>query len=254
MIIEALQYAATTPGTPSGFRPFIGSSVSLWSRATRCKDNWAAHEANCRRFVADTIDRMRQRRTAVVLGSGLLRDVPVEALARTFDTVVLVDLVHLASVRLWLKAKGLGNVRLVHHDLSGFSDALAGERPEPLAFLRQVPYLDLVISANLLSQIGVGIERRLENEKDAPPADVVPQLLEAHLRDLTALPCTTVLLTDVAYRIVGRSGETLKSGDLMRGVSAPNADEHWPWPVVPFGEQGRDYQIVHQVIAKRVLR
>ena len=254
MIIEALQYAATTPVTPSEFRPFIGSSVSLWSRATRCKDEWAAHEGSCRRFVADTIGQMRQRRTAVVLGSGLLRDMPVEALARTFDTVVLVDLVHLASVRLWLKVKRLDNVRLVHRDLSGFSDALAEGRPEPLAFLRQVPYLDLVISANLLSQIGVGAERRLEQDMDVSPADVVPQLLEAHLRDLTALPCTTILLTDVAYRIVGRSGETLKSADLMHGVPAPDGDERWPWLVVPFGEQGRDYQIVHQVIAKRVLR
>lgn len=254
MIAEALQYVATTPVTPSEFRPFLGSSVSLWSRATRCKDEWTAHEGNCRRFVADTIGQMRQRRTVVVLGSGLLRDVPLEAVARTFDTVVLVDLVHLASVRLWLKAKRLDNVRLVHRDLSGFSDALGGEQPEPLAFLRQVPYLDLVISANLLSQIGVGAERRLEQDKDVSPADVVPQVIEAHLRDLTALPCTTILLTDVAYRIVGRSGETLKSGDLMHGVPAPDAEEHWPWPVVPFGEQGRDYQIVHQVIARRVLR
>jgi hypothetical protein len=254
MIIEALQYAATTPVTPSEFRPFIGSSVSLWSRATRCKDEWAGHEENGQQFVADTIGQMRRRRTAVVLGSGLVRDVPVEALARTFDTVVLVDLVHLASVRLWLKAKGLGNVRLVHRDLSGLANALGGERPEPLAFLRQVPYLDLVISANLLSQIGVGAECRLEQDKDVSPADVVPQLIEAHLGDLTALPCTTILLTDVAYSIVGRSGETLESADLMHGVPAPDADEHWPWPVVPFGEQGRDYQIVHQVIAKRILR
>ncbi|MCF6369747.1 hypothetical protein [Rhizobium halophilum] len=254
MIIEALQFAATTPVTPSEFRPFVGSSVSLWSRATRCKDEWAAHEENCRRFIADTIGRMRQRRTAVVLGSGLLRDVPIQELSSAFDTVVLVDLVHLASVRMWLQAKRLGNVRLVHRDLSGLGDALAGKLPEPLSFLRQVPYLDLVVSANLLSQIGVGAERRLEQAKDVSPADVVSQLIEAHLGDLTALPCTTILLTDVAYRIVGRSGETLESADLMHGVPAPDADEHWPWPVVPFGEQGRDYQIVHQVIAKRILR
>ncbi len=46
---------------------------------------------------------LRQKRTAVVLGSGLLRDVPIEELSENFDTVVLVDLVHLASVRLWLR-------------------------------------------------------------------------------------------------------------------------------------------------------
>src|SRR5690606_2119122 len=198
---EALQYVATYPLTPKEFRPFIGSSVSPWSRARRCASEWAAHEENCKQFVLKTIGGMRQRRTAVVLGSGRLRDVPIEALARTFDTVVLVDLVHLCSVRMWLKAKRLGNVRLVHRDLSGFDNAATGRRPQPLAFLRQVPYLDLVISANLLSQIGVGAERRLEREPDRAAAGIVPRLIEAHFHNLAALPCSTVLLTDVAYEV-----------------------------------------------------
>src|SRR5690606_16162320 len=139
---------------------------------------------NCRRFVCDTIKGMRQRRTAVVLGSGLLRDVPIKPLARAFDTVVLVDLVHLASVRLWLKAGRLGNVRLVSRDLSGFDETLSGKSLAPLSFLRQVPYLDLVVSANLLSQIAVGAERRVETDKCAAAAGCVPRLVEAHLRGL----------------------------------------------------------------------
>ncbi|HEX5932913.1 MAG TPA: hypothetical protein VFY63_01970, partial [Pseudorhizobium sp.] len=89
MIAEAIQYAATVPVTPREFRPFIGSSVSLWSRAGRCAREWAEHERNCHAFVHDTIGAMKQRRTAVVLGSGLLRDVPVTDLARAFDTLVL---------------------------------------------------------------------------------------------------------------------------------------------------------------------
>jgi hypothetical protein len=48
---------------------------------------------------------LRQKRTAVVLGSGLLRDVPIRELAAAFDTVVLIDLVHVASVRLRMKAE-----------------------------------------------------------------------------------------------------------------------------------------------------
>lgn len=254
MIVEALQYAATIPVTPAPFRSLIGASVSLWSRATRCSNEWAAHEENCRRFVSDTISGMHRRRTVVVLGSGLVRDVPIEALARAFDTVVLVDLVHLASLQMWLKAKRLGTVRLVHRDLSGLDDALVGKQPEPLSFLRQVPYLDLVISANLLSQIGVGAERRLEQDNDPRRADVLPQLIKAHLRGLEALPCSTILLTDVCFKALGRSGETLESADLLHGVPVPNTDERWPWPVAPFGEQSRDYRIVHDVVAKRDLR
>ncbi len=65
-------------------------------------------------------------------------------------------------MRLWLKAKGLRNVRLIERDLSGYDDLAAGKDVEPLGFLRSVPYLDFVVSANLLSQIGRGVKRRFE--------------------------------------------------------------------------------------------
>ncbi|MEH6690241.1 MAG: hypothetical protein V7774_03535 [Pseudorhizobium pelagicum] len=254
MIAEALQYAATYPVTAREFRPFIGSSVSLWSRAGRCAGAWSAHEENCKAFIDDTITGMRQRRTAVVLGSGLLRDVPIKPLSHAFDTVVLVDLVHLASVRLWLMANRLRNVRLISRDLSGFAEAAAGRAPEPLSFLRQVPYLDLVISANLLSQIGVGAERRLERETAVPAPGLVPRLIQAHLDGLAVLPCSTILLSDVSFAVLGHDGETRETADLLHGVSAPQPQARWTWPVVPTGEESRQFSVVHDVAAVRALR
>ncbi|SMF44646.1 hypothetical protein SAMN02982989_2221 [Xaviernesmea oryzae] len=249
MLTEAIQYAATHAVTPKEFRPFIRSSVNLWSRAGRCAKDWAPHEENCRAFIREAIAGMRECRTVVVLGSGLLRDVPIETLAEKFDTVVLVDLVHLASVRAWVKARRFGNVRLIFRDLSGFDDALAGKMPEPLAFLRRVPYLDLVVSANVLSQIGVGAKRRLERENDPGKGEILPALIRAHLDGLAALPCKTVLLTDTGYRVTDREGNVLEEADLLRGVPAPPAKQAWTWPVAPYGELGRDCQAVHEVIA-----
>lgn len=249
MITEALQYAATYPVTPAQFRPYIRSSVNLWARAGRCAKDWAAHEAQCQDFVRKTVSGMKERRTAVVLGSGLLRDVPVEFLAKTFDTVVLVDLVHPASVRMWLSAKRLRNVRLIFRDLSGYDEVLARRDAEPLGFLRQVPYLDLVISANILSQIGVGATRRLEASKDADAADVVPKLIAAHLNGLAGLPCTVALLTDTRYRVSDRTGRVREDSDLLHGITPPPAAAQWSWTVAPFGEESRDYQVVHDVIA-----
>lgn len=249
MLAEAVQYAATYMVTPKSFRPFIRSSVSLWSRAGRCAKDWAAHEENCRAFIRETIDGMKQRRTVVVLGSGLLRDVPAEALAEKFDTVVLVDLVHLAGVRAWLKAKRFKNVRLISRDLSGFDDVVAGRSVEPLAFLRQVPYLDLVISANILSQIGVGAKRRLERGSAARRDEIPQALIRAHLDGLAALTCKTVLLTDTGYRVTDRQGNVLEEADLLCGVPAPPPKRAWTWPVAPYGELGRHCQAVHEVIA-----
>ncbi|SFB08578.1 hypothetical protein SAMN03159496_01759 [Rhizobium sp. NFR07] len=249
MILEAIQYAATQAVTPSEFRPFVHSSVNLWSRANRCTKAWAPHEANCKAFIGETIAGMRQRRTAVVLGSGLLRDVPILDLARAFDTVVLVDLVHLASVRAWIKAKRFTNIRLISRDLSGFTDTLAGRMPEPLSFLRQVPYLDLVVSANILSQIGVGTRRQLAQSRHDDADAIVSSLIKAHLDGLSALPCRTALLTDVSYKVTDRGGAVLEDADLLCGVPAPIAKRSWFWTVAPYGELGRDRQAVHQVIA-----
>ncbi|WP_117190855.1 hypothetical protein [Rhizobium terrae] len=249
MLAEAIQHAATSVITPKEFRPFVRSSVSLWSRAGRCAKEWAPHEENCKSFIREAIAGIRERRTAVVLGSGLLRDVPIGALAGAFDTVVLVDVVHLASIRAWLKAKRFRNIRLISRDLSGFDEALSGKAPEPLAFLRQVPYLDLVVSANILSQIGVGAKRRLEQEKNPKSDEILQRLIRAHLDGLAALPCKVALLTDTAYKVADRHGNVTEEADLLRGVPAPQAKRCWKWPVAPYGELGKDVQAIHDVIA-----
>jgi hypothetical protein len=249
MILEALQYASTYPVTPAEFRPYIRSSVGLWSRAGRCAKDWAPHEENCKAFIRETMTGIKQRRTAVVLGSGLLRDVPIKELATAFDTVVLVDLVHLASVRAWLNAKRLSNVRLISRDLSGFQPALAGQTIEPLGFLRQVPYLDLVISANILSQIGVGAKRRPELADNPAKDDILRRLMQAHLHGLAAQPCKTVLITDISFKVLDRKGETVEEDDLLCGLSPPAAKRNWPWPVAPLGELDRNCQAIHDVIA-----
>jgi hypothetical protein len=253
MIAEALLYAATFPVTTKPHRPFIRSSVNLWSRAGRCRKAWAEHEARSKQAILDAMVGVKPRRTAVVLGSGLLRDVPIKALAKAFDTVVLVDLVHLASVRLRLRLGGYGNVRLIERDVSGYDDLASSRVPEPLGFLRQVPYLDFVVSANLLSQIGVGADRRSERVQAAGlTADASRMLIAAHLDGLKGLPCAVSLITDTAYRIIDREGRVDETADLLKGVAPPEALSSWTWPVVPIGEESRDYKIIHDVIAARM--
>jgi len=249
MITEALLYAATLPLTGKPHRKFIRYSVNLWSRAGRCARDWAEHEEMSRNAIRAAMADLRQRRTAVVLGSGLLRDVPIEELAKSFDTVVLVDLVHLASVRLWLRAKGYRNIRLIERDLSGYDDLAAGKELEPLGFLRSVPYLDFVVSANLLSQIGRGVKRRHEAEPGGMPGDTVERLIAAHLAGLSGLGCRGCLVSDIAYAVIDRNGKTHEEADLLHGVLPPPAKATWTWPVAPLGEESKDYRIEHKVIA-----
>jgi len=230
MILEALNFAATWAISKRRKAGEINSSVRLWARAGRCARDWAEHEGNCKAFVNR---HMPERgRVAVVLGSGLLRDVPIEALSKAFREVRLYDLQHLASVRLWAVLKGLRNLRFLQRDLS-----------EGLGFLRDDPEIDLVISANLLSQLGVAAER-MGND-----AAVV---IAGHLDGLRAAPNARLLLTDVRYEFVLKSGAVVEAHDLMHGASLPAAEASWRWPVAPMGELDPAYAAVHQVMAIRL--
>lgn len=188
------------------------------------------------------MEALPQKRVAVVLGSGLLRDVPIKALSESFREVRLYDLQHLASVRAWVAMKGLRNLRFEHRDLSGYR-----RNGQPLDFLKEIIDLDLVVSANLLSQIGVGIGRIAKDE----PVSPVPGLLQAHLDGLSALAARTCLITDVSYEVIDASGTVLERDDLMHGVTLPDAEAEWQWTVAPFGELDPTYQAVHRVLAIR---
>jgi hypothetical protein len=265
MLAEFAVYLTTPAGRSVRRSGALRDAVSLWARGRRCRTAWMDHEARTKAAFHRAIEGVAGRGTVVVLGSGMLRDVPIERLAAEFARVVLVDIVHLSPVRLALRLSGARNVELMTRDLSGYDELLQrarigaatgqdeiGGRLDPLGFVRRMDGVDLVLSANLLSQIGVGAEARMRRPDGGAvfmPDDTVARLISAHLDSLAALPCRTCLVTDVSYVVRDREGGVVESRDLMHGVEPPDADAEWDWPVAPFGEEGRDTERVHHVIA-----
>jgi hypothetical protein len=229
MILEALNFVATWAISKRRRAGEINSSVRLWARAGRCARDWAEHERNCKAIVRQHMPK--RGRVAVVLGSGLLRDVPIEALSETFREVRLYDLQHLASVRLWAVIKGLRNLHFLQQDLSTRVDVLDD------------PEIDLVISANLLSQLGVAAERMGVN---------AAAVIATHLEALRTAHGARLLLTDISYEFVLGNGTVAERHDLMHGVALPAPERTWPWPVAPHGELDPAYSAVHQVVAIRL--
>lgn len=236
----------------------LTESVSLWARGLRQRKAWAEHHRRCRAIVADIVAALPQRRTAIILGSGLLRDVSVELLSAKFQRVLLVDAVHLPPVRLRVRLHR--NVELVTRDLSGVMGWLAGEsdrRADPLADLVAEPAVDLVVSANLLSQLAWPVEDWLEDHLDEAkrlPADLPARCIGWHLADLRRFAGRVVLLSDVTMTERDRAGTVTDRLDLMRGIALPAPDESWDWPVAPFGEEARDRESIHRVQAWRDFR
>jgi hypothetical protein len=228
-----------------------GDAVALWSRAQRRAADWAPHEARCHAIVGRAVADLPQRRTVLVLGSGLCRDVPVEPLAQEFATVILVDAVHLWPVR--RRFAKHPNVRFVTADITGAGAWIAGHADAPadvLAPWHADDTVDLVISANVLSQLAIGPEDYLDAHPEraaALPPNLPDALIAAHLEDLAAFRCRVCLLTDVEMRKERRDGTVIERMDLLGGQALPKPDAAWDWTVAPYGEMARDIARIHIV-------
>lgn len=220
MLAEFIHFLATP--CPRGHRRHLAAAVSLWSRERRCRAAWEPHYARSREACAASWRDAARRERAVVLGSGLARDVDLPALSAAFREVVLVDIVHLWPVR--LRARRLGNVRLATADLS---------RPGALEPWRETA--DWIVSANVLSQLplfpgGQGAVLR-------------------HLEALRGCRGRVCLIADTERLRRAWDGREAARLDLLEGAALPPAPLAWEWAVAPFGEAERGHAWVHRVAA-----
>ncbi|MCW1842047.1 hypothetical protein [Prosthecomicrobium hirschii] len=248
MLAEVLVYLTTPCPTAHRRLGHLKAAVDLWSRAGRCAAAWAPHYRQCWSVVERAMADLPRRRKVVVLGSGLVRDVPVARLAAAFETVLLVDAVHLSIVRLRLARHR--NVVLVTRDLAGLAP---DGRPsgDPLAEFAADPDVDLVVSANLLSQIPLAYEDLAAAHTIAtlPQPDAIgPVLVAGHLAGLAGFRGRVCLLTDTEQRTVDRAGRVLETVDLIGGHRLPVPDACWTWTLAPFGEDGPEHELVHAVV------
>ncbi|TNC11947.1 hypothetical protein FF100_17020 [Methylobacterium terricola] len=231
---------------------YVGDSVRLASRSRRCRAAWAPHLAAAQDTVRAAMRDCPRRDLAVVLGSGLLDDVPIDDLAAAFRRVVLVDAVHPWRAR-W-RSRRHANVARLTHDLSGANGLLLdrGETARPVLppVCREA---DLVVSANLLSQLPIRPVARLEaagrlgswTDADAFGRHIVA----AHLDALADLPARICLVTDRDETEADRDGRVIERIDLLYGVDPGAAPREWDWELAPFGEEARDRRLVHRVAA-----
>jgi hypothetical protein len=229
-LAQNLIYLRSYRRTPAGFRPHLIGAIGLWARGQRQFRAWTPHLNKTLAVLDTTIDDIARRRTVAVLGSGPLFDVPVESLARTFGRVLLVDLAHLSTTD--RRVDRYPNVERAWRDLAPEGDC------RPLAFLRDIPDLDWVVSLNLLSQIA-----------RAAPEGGERAAIDTHLDGLAGLDVPVTLITDVDYRVFDHHGTLLEEMDLMHGRHLPFPDSRWLWEVAPFGEEAPDTRRIHTVHA-----
>lgn len=225
---------------------YLDEAIALRGRYRRNRASWRPHLENTRRFVLTVAESCRNRRKAVILGSGLLLDVPLAELAAMFRELVLMDVVCLPEVRRHLKE--YDNVRFVEHDTTAIAERLYGGGHDGLPELPEPPPLGpeidentgLVVSLNLLSQLWVVPRSYAARRLRVPPGDRIDEwcrgIVESHYRSLRSLSCDVCLVADHEFVKRDRQGQVISRASSIYDLALPGPDRSWTWNIVPLGK------------------
>ncbi len=260
MILEFLEYLTTPCPKYARKLGYLKEAIAIGARQKRLAGPWTPHLEQSQALIRKALDQCERRRVALVLGSGLLLDIPLAELSRQFEHVVLADVVHLRAAR--RKAAAFANVTLLEEDVTGMaagfdlrvSSGWQGDPvPDPDVFLDR-PEVDLVVSANLLAQLPIflaaALQRRTRLAGD-PLDDFCRAVIEAHLTYLRRFDAVACLITEVRRAALDKEGAVVQRHDALYGVELPGGGTEWNWDLAPLGEISRTHALRNRVVGFR---
>lgn len=236
---------------------FIQEISGIQGRYRRVKDAWASHVDHCLQTIRQGMALTPQRRKAVILGAGLMHDVPIAELCQQFREVILVDIFHPFSSR-W-KTRKFANLRRVSADITNTVDQayrVAWDHDEPLPaskpdlFLND-PELDFTASVNLLSQLPCMPMTYLQYQRvhsTEKVLDYVRNLLSTHMAYLRQLPGVVTLITDIERLKYNLMNQLVERKDLFFGIPPPTGGTEWEWRLAPCPEADERHHFYRRVI------
>lgn len=260
MILELFENLLTPCSRALRRVGYLRAQIGIKVRHRQCRRAWQPHLERTKQAILDGTRHCPQRRKAVILGSGLLLDIPLAELSRAFCEVVLVDVVH--PLKVFFLAKWYGNVRLVRADITNVAAALIKvaktpdqplPRATPTLFLDD-QQVDFVASVNLLSQLPYMPTVYLDRQRPRPESETdtfARDLIQAHLDYLRRLPGVVTLITDIEKLKVDRAGQVLEVIDILYGARTPPATLEWVWEHVPLKHLSKEFAFHRRVIAIR---
>jgi len=252
MLAEWLKHLTTPAPKHLKAMGYLRELIAMEARHRRCRTAWAPHLMHCRRLILKAAEGVGRGRVTV-LGSGWLYDVPMDELAEAFDEVVLIDVLHMPAVRKRLGP--LANVRLLTEDITGVVEVTfrhvdenrAGPLPAPRADSGPLADSDLVVSANVLTQLPllpVGWLRQWGNKYDEDALKAFARrIVEHHLDLLAALPGRVCLLTETKRVVIADKNEVLHDIDPLFGAKFPYRGRQWTWDIAPRPELSGRYDL-----------
>lgn len=245
MLLEWLTSLTTPCPLPEARRlGYLREAIAIPARHRRCRDAWASHLEQSQSAIRDAIARCEHKRTALVIGSGALLDIPLRELSEAFGEVILVDMVHpRAALRTIRK---YSNVGIQYIDITEITRDICAARKGRALPLSHPRYaldrrdIDLVVSVNLLSQLPLLPERYLRKRgfEEAAIRDCCRQIISAHLEYLEKFDAQLCLITDTEHRLY-EGDRLLEREDRLYGLTLPAPTRQWRWHIAPTGEIDR---------------
>ncbi|HEY6010607.1 MAG TPA: hypothetical protein VIX18_03970 [Nitrospirota bacterium] len=242
-------FSSLTTSCPAYVRnmDYLAEEISMRGRAQRNQLAWQPHLDRSRAFVLSAAERCSNRGLVVVLGAGLLLDVPLAELSSLFREVVLVDIVFLPEIWRWIRS--FSNVKLLQYDVTGLAaklyDNVQHGIPELPHTLPKMPETaknaGLVVSLNILSQLWV-IPRayalkKIPNVDAERMDDWCGQMARSHYDLLSALACDVCLVADHEFVKRDRDGDVISRGSTIGEFDLPEPTASWTWKIAPAEER-----------------
>ena len=249
MLLDLFTYLTTSCSPYVRRLGYLDETISMRRRYRRNKAAWQPHLDNTYAFVLALAEKTQNRNKVVILGSGLLLDVPLAELSTMFREVVLMDVVCLPEVR--RQIKGYGNVSFIERDVTNIAERLYTNRQQGIHELPKVisahsaidKNAGLIISLNILSQLWVIPRTYAANQRPGLPHDQVEewcrQIVESHYAFLRSLSCDVCLVADHEFVKRDHGGSIISRASTVYNLVLPEPDASWTWNIVPAGRDGR---------------
>lgn len=256
MLTRWLEYWTTPCSWSLRRMGYLSEILGIKARHHRCRAAWMPHLERTKDAIREGIKHCQRRRKAVVLGSGMLLDIPLRDLA-TFDEVVLVDLIHPWQARWGIRK--FRQINILAADVSATVESVLKIRtPTTASIPRGVPSLflddpavDFVASVNLLSQLPYIPLSYLERHKLAEfdqRRELARGLIHDHLSYLKKFACPVTIVADLR-RIALNDGAVFEDFSALHDVEFPWPGTEWNWELAPRPEAHRVYSYRRRVIA-----